>query len=170
MRWILRLALAGLAAAVVVLLIGSGLPVEHRTTLDRVVAGSSVEVWEVITGVERFPEWRPEVDRVVRLEDRNGLPAWREEGSGGALILGVVWFEPPDRLVVRVTDPDGAFGGSWTWDLSPADEGGTRVTITEEGEVYSPFFRFVSRYVIGHERTLRRYLDALEERMRREQD
>lgn len=168
MRWVLRFALAGLVAVVAVLVIGSSLPVEHSVTREAVVQGSSVDVWQVVTDVERFPEWRPGVDRVVALDERNGLPVWREEGSAGRLTLGVVWFEPPDRLVVRVSDDDSAFGGTWTWDLSPAEDGGTRVTVTEDGEVYSPLFRFVSRYVIGHDRTLRTYLEALAEHMRNE--
>jgi uncharacterized protein YndB with AHSA1/START domain len=165
MRWIVRLGLAALVLVGGVLLVGSRLPEEHEATMERMVPGSNDEVWNVITTVERFPEWRPGVDRVERLEDRNGLPAWREHGSGGSLTLGVVWLERPDRLVVRVADDGGAFGGSWTYDLSPADDGGTRVTITEQGSVHSPFFRFVSRYVLGHERTLRTYLDALEAHM-----
>ncbi len=166
MKWLPRIALAAVVAVMIVLLVGSGLPVEHSATVDRVVPGGSTEVWSVITDIERFPEWRPGVDSVVRLEDRNGLPVWRESGSAGRLTLSVVWFEPPDRMVVRVSDDDSAFGGSWTWELSPAGEAGhTRVTVTEDGEVYSPLFRFVSRYVTGHERTLRRYLEALEARM-----
>jgi hypothetical protein len=35
------------------------------------------------------------------------------------------------------------------------------VRITENGEVYNPLFRFVSRYVIGHNRTIDAYLRAL---------
>lgn len=166
MKWLAPIALAVVLAVMVVLVVGSGLPVEHSATVERAVAGTERQVWDVITDVERFPEWRPGVAEVVRLEDRNGLPAWRESGSAGRLTLSVVWFEPPVRMVVRVTDDDSAFGGAWTYELSPADEPGrTRVTITEDGEVYSPLFRFVSRYVTGHERTLRRYLEALEGRM-----
>lgn len=165
MRWLMRLALVLLAVVIGVLLVGSGLPVEHRATVDRVVPGTPAQVWDVLTAVEDFPRWRPEVDGVVRLEDRNGLPAWREEGPSGVLNLGAVWYEPPDRMVVRVSDEDGAFGGSWTYDLSPAESEGTRITITEVGEVYSPFFRFMARYVFGHERSMRTYLEALEARM-----
>lgn len=33
------------------------------------------------------------------------------------------------------------------------------------GEVYSPFFRFMARFVFGYERTMRTYLDGLEARM-----
>jgi hypothetical protein len=33
----------------------------------------------------------------------------------------------------------------------------TLLRITEEGEVYNPLFRFMSRYVFGHYRTLEQY-------------
>jgi hypothetical protein len=35
--------------------------------------------------------------------------------------------------------------------------GGTTLTVIERGDVYNPVFRFVSRYVIGHTRTLDAY-------------
>jgi hypothetical protein len=37
----------------------------------------------------------------------------------------------------------------------------TRVRITEDGEVYNPIFRFVSRVVMGHTAMLDSYLRAL---------
>jgi hypothetical protein len=33
--------------------------------------------------------------------------------------------------------------------------------ITENGEIYNAFFRFVSRYIIGHHRTIDSFLAAL---------
>jgi hypothetical protein len=39
--------------------------------------------------------------------------------------------------------------------------GGTTLTVVERGEVYNPVFRFVSRYVIGHTRTLDAYFADL---------
>lgn len=47
--------------------------------------------------------------------------------------------------------------------IVPSPEGCT-VTVTEDGEVYSPLFRFVSRFVIGHTATLDRKLKALARR------
>jgi hypothetical protein len=35
------------------------------------------------------------------------------------------------------------------------------VRITEEGEVYNPVFRFISRFVIGQTRTIETYLRDL---------
>jgi len=61
--------------------------------------------------------------------------------------------DPPRRLVGRVIDPHHNFGGTWTYEIQPID-GGAQLRITENGEVYNPFFRFVSRFVIGHTRTI----------------
>jgi len=42
-----------------------------------------------------------------------------------------------------------------------AENGATRLTITEDGEVSNVFFRFMSRFVFGHTATLDSYLAAL---------
>jgi hypothetical protein len=73
-------------------------------------------------------------------------------------------FEPPRRLVTRIADEDLPFGGTWTYELEPLGAS-TRVILTENGEVYNPIFRFVSRFLLGHDATMIVYLDALEERM-----
>jgi hypothetical protein len=49
---------------------------------------------------------------------------------------------------------------SWRRPLSP-DDGGCLLTVTEQGEVYNRFFRFMSRYVIGHTATIDAYLRSL---------
>jgi hypothetical protein len=48
----------------------------------------------------------------------------------------------------------------WTLKLEPMD-GSTMLRITEQGEVYNPVFRFVSRFVIGQTRTIETYLRNL---------
>ena len=56
------------------------------------------------------------------------------------------------------------FGGSWTYELIPT-AGGTMLRITEDGEVYNPLFRFISRFVLGHYKSIDQYLDDLERRL-----
>ena len=68
--------------------------------------------------------------------------------------------EAPTKIVTRIADKTLPFGGSWTYDLSP-DGGGTRLVITENGEVYNPLFRFMSRFVFGHTATIERFLTDL---------
>ena len=72
-------------------------------------------------------------------------------------------MERPSLLVTRIADPKLPFGGTWTYRLAPA-AGGTQVTITEDGEVYNPFFRFMSRFVFGYQATLNEFAKNLEAR------
>jgi len=49
--------------------------------------------------------------------------------------------------------------------LVAPEGGGTRLTITEDGEVYNPVYHVVSRFVIGHTRSLDRYLEDAAKRL-----
>jgi uncharacterized protein YndB with AHSA1/START domain len=167
MRGALRIAAwtAGglIALTLLVFLVGLFLPVRHSVTLAREVTGTPEEVWTVITGVEAFPAWRPGVVRAERLEPIGGWPAWREQGPDGTLTFAIAAVEPPRSLVSEIVDEGLPFGGRWTYTLEPTTTG-TRVTITEDGFVYNPLYRVVSRFT-GYETTARAYLDALEARM-----
>ena len=66
----------------------------------------------------------------------------------------------PGRLVTRIADDDLPFGGRWIHQVVRVGSG-TRVTITEDGLVKSVLFRFASRYVFGHTRTLDDFLRDL---------
>jgi hypothetical protein len=86
--------------------------------------------------------------------------AWREQGKSGAIAFVVEQAERPTRLVTRITDKSLPFGGGWEY-LVTGEGTGSRVQITEHGEVYNPVFRFVSRFIIGHSATASAYLKAL---------
>ena len=96
------------------------------------------------------------------LPDENGHRRWKEASKSGPPITFVVDRSTPDRLLVgRIADPTLPFGGSWTYELTPAESGTTTLRITEDGEVYNPIFRFVSRFVMGHDATIKQYLSAV---------
>lgn len=76
----------------------------------------------------------------------------------------IVLDEPPRRLISRVADKSLPYSGSWTYDLEQVPEG-TRVTITENGEVPNPIFRFLSKYVFGHTSTMETYLSDLQQKL-----
>ena len=170
MKKAMRIALwivGGLAGLVLlVVLVGLFLPVRHTATVEREVRGTPEEVWRVITDVEGFSGWRPDVDRAERLEPIGGWPAWREEGPNGPLTFAIAAVEPRRRLVTEIVDEGLPFGGRWTYLLEPSQTG-TRLTITEDGYIYNPVYRFVSRFFMGYEGTAQTYLDALETRMAR---
>lgn len=76
----------------------------------------------------------------------------------------IVLDEPAKRLISRIADKSLPYSGSWTYDLEPVPEG-TRVTITENGEVPNPIFRFLSKYVFGHTKTMETYLTDLQQKL-----
>jgi hypothetical protein len=67
---------------------------------------------------------------------------------------------PPALLKTRIVTENLPYTGTWTVALEPTDRG-TMVRITEQGEVYNPVFRFLSRFVIGQTRTIENYLHDL---------
>jgi hypothetical protein len=117
-------------------------------------------VWAAITDVAAFPSWRSDVETVVPLAPRDGKPVWRETSHRGSSITyyAETW-EPPRHLVTRIIDKDLPFGGSWDYAISPSGTGAT-ITITENGEIYNPVFRVVSRFM-GNTSTIDAYLAAL---------
>ena len=44
------------------------------------------------------------------------------------------------------------------------DQSGSLVRITEDGEIYNPLFRFMARFIFGHEGTIASYLLDLDKR------
>ncbi|HZP51481.1 SRPBCC family protein [Actinocrinis sp.] len=147
----------------VVLVTGRLLPVKHQAS-RRVQLGQSPQaVWDTITDVEGLPAWRPGLMRVELLPEQAGRTRWREYDRHNKITFEVAEAIAPTRLVTRIVDPDLPFGGTWTYEIAPAPDG-CIVTVTEDGEVYSPLFRFVSRYVMGHTATLDRNLKALTRR------
>lgn len=160
MRWLL-VALAVIAGLVlVVVAVGYALPVRHVASVAATIPAPPDSVWAAVASPETYQSWHPGVSRVEILPPMDGRVAWRETGKDGSISYVAVASEPPRRFVARITDRDLPFGGSWEWQLAP-DGAGTRVTVTERGEVYNPIFRFVSRFVIGHTKTLTDYVKAL---------
>lgn len=153
----------GVLALVVSLVVVTGysLPVTHVVTRERVLRADASTVFAAISTPPNFPEWRRGVKSIETLPPVDGKPSFREVGTDGAIRYVYEERVPNRRLVSRIADKSLPFGGSWTFELSP-ESVGTRLRVTENGEVYNPIFRFVSRFIVGHEHTISRYLDDLE--------
>jgi uncharacterized protein YndB with AHSA1/START domain len=160
MRWVLLIAGLLVLAILVVCVIGYMLPQSHVASASARFAAAPDSIWVSLTDVPAFPKWRPGVSRVELLPDENGQRGWRELGKHDAVTYRVVESVPARRLVTRIADQNLPYGGSWTYELAP-DGSGTRLTITERGEVYNPIFRFVSRFIMGYTATMEGMLRAL---------
>lgn len=160
MRWALIILSVAAGAAIAVVLIGMALPADHvasvRVRLDRPPA----TVYAAIADVAASTAWRQDLDRVDVLSSAGEPLRWRETGRFGSITFERDIDEPPSRLVHRIVDTGEGFGGNWTFHLRP-DRRATLLTITENGSVYNPIFRFMSRFVFGHYGTLEQYARAL---------
>ena len=157
----LLVTVGALAAALIgVVVIGALLPTAHTVTRSAPVGQPPDVVWKTIRDVDGYPSWRPGVRSVKRLADER----WQEYDGRQLITFEVAEEHPPTLLVTRIVDDNLPFGGTWTYAVTPGPDGGSTVTVTEDGEVYNPVFRFVSRFVLGHAATIDRYLKALAER------
>jgi uncharacterized protein YndB with AHSA1/START domain len=163
MRIVILVLGALVALVLLVVAIGYALPVAHVATREARLAAPPERVFGVLRDVEKYPAWRSDVKGVEVLATVPAL-RWRERGDND-ITLEMETVEAPRRIVTRIADRSLPFGGSWTYELSPQD-GGTRLVITENGEVYNPLFRFMSRFVFGHTATLEKFLGDLERHVR----
>jgi len=151
-----------IALVVIVVVIGWMLPVRHSATVARTYKASAPALFGLLTDVPSFPTWRREITKIDVLPDENGHRRWKETTKNGPPITFMVERSVPNQLLVgRIADPTLPFGGTWTYELTPAGDGSTTLRITEDGEVYNPIFRFVSRFVMGHDATMKQYLSAV---------
>ena len=160
MRIVAVLLAVVVALGLIVVLVGYLLPVKHVAAVTARVPASPEQVWQAMTDVAAYPKWRGDVTTVEMLPADSGCVAWRETGKNGAISYTIAEAEAPRRLVTRITDKSLPFGGTWEYTVTP-DGTGSLVRITEHGEVYSPVFRLVSRFIMGHTATASAYLKAL---------
>jgi uncharacterized protein YndB with AHSA1/START domain len=165
MRWILWPLAVLVAVAGMVAIIGWMLPVTHEATESAFVPRPPEQVYSAIANVAAYADWFDGVSRVEVLDAPDGRVRFREHTRDGPIVMEVVAEQPPSRFVTRIADPDQPFGGTWTFDIVP-EGSGSRVTITERGEVYNPVFRFMARFVFGYTKTMHTYLASLQRHLR----
>jgi hypothetical protein len=140
-----------------VALIGSLLPKRHVASRSAVIQATPERLFALISGNQ---EWRPEV-KSCELIEKDGRHFQRETSRRDVTVLyELQGSRPPLAIERRIATEHLPYGGKWSFALEPVD-GGTKVRITEDGEVYNPIFRFVSRFVMGHTAMLDAYLNAL---------
>jgi hypothetical protein len=153
---------AGVIVAVIaiVLIVGALLPRHHSASRSLVLKQSRRAVYDVVRDVASAPEWREGVQKVEIL----GPAEFREHSKFGVVTYDIVEDEPARRFVTRIADQDLGYSGSWTYLFEDAPVG-SRLTITENGEVSNVFFRFMSRFVFGYTGTMETYLKSLQRRL-----
>jgi hypothetical protein len=148
MKWVLIVILALAAAIAAIAAVGAMLPRAHKASRTLRVHRAPADVWPVVS----------------------------QTAQASSVPVDVLESDPPHRLVTRVQETERNFGGTWTIAIVPVADpsalgqpqgspvsgrGATgsgqvvcTVTITEDGWVANPIFRFMSRLVIGHHATM----------------
>ena len=140
----------------VMALIGSMLPKAHVASRSILLHRSPQDIYATVRDFGSAPKWRADVKR-IEVE----TPVYfREEGKHGTVNYELVEDVPAQRMVTRIRDTDLGYSGQWTYSFTP-ENGGTRVTIREDGEVSNVLFRFMSRYIFGQTSTIDSYLTSL---------
>ena len=160
MKWTLWIFVFLAGVLILIAIIGWLLPKEHTVTREAQFHQPPEAVWKAITDVDAMPIWRAGLKSVKHLPDQNGLPCWEETTDGGVFPLATVVSQPPTKLVVQIADPKLPFGGTWTYEVT-AMPTGSSLRIREDGEIYNPIFRFLSRFVLGYSGTIDTYLKSL---------
>lgn len=164
MKWLIIGVAAVIALVALMALVGAFLPRDHRATSTITLRQPPDSVWQAVRDLGGVTAWWREMTESVRLPDKDGHEAWRQKVGGFNMPLVVLESQPPRRLVTKVDSPAGAaFGGTWTYELTP-DSGGTRISVTEAGWIANPIFRFMSRFLFGYYGSLDGYLKALGKR------
>jgi hypothetical protein len=164
LKWTALIVVGILVLAAVVALIGIFLPKGHRASRTVVYSAPPESVYAAISDFARFPEWRSGVKTVEVLSNGEGDTRFREDGPHGPVTYKVEERRPGSRLVTRIDDPSLPFGGTWTLEVKPV-AGGTELTITEDGEIYNPIFRVMSKVVFSPYETIDAYQTDLRKRL-----
>ena len=151
--------------ALVVFAVGYSLPVKHRAQGEAALNAPPDSVFALITNVETFPTWRAGVKSAERLPPRDGKQRFREVSKNGTISYLIETLDPPRRMVTRIDDKSLPFGGSWTYEVTPVGSTQSTLRITEDGEIYNPVFRFVSRFIMGYDGTIREYLASAKRKL-----
>lgn len=162
MKWLLIAAVSLAGLLILIVVIGALLPKKHTVSRTISLHHPADQVWSLISGP---PTWRPDVSNYQELPPHEGHRIWRETDKHGQTItFEAIASTPPRRLVTRIADPKLPFGGTWIYEIAPQGSSCT-LTITENGEVYNPIFRFVSRFIMGDTATIDSYLAALNSKL-----
>lgn len=136
MRIAIWIVVSLVAVVGVVALIGFFLPVGHEASRSAEFNRPPDAVWTLIADPNSYGGW------------------WK----GADVKTAVVESVAPSRLVTKIVG-ETQFGGTWTFEIAPTPTG-SRLTITERGEIYNVVFRTLAKYVFGYTGTMDGFLEA----------
>lgn len=138
MRIAIYIVISLIAVVGIVALVGFFVPVNHEASRSAEFNKPPADLWPLIADPASYGDW------------------WK----GADVKTEVIESTPPSKLVTKIVG-ETAFGGTWTFDMAPVATSGSRLTITERGEIYNVIFRSLAKYVFGYTSTMDSFIEAL---------
>ena len=136
---------------------GYFLPEAYDVEVSGTVNAPQAALWKTLTEPELQGEWRPGVGQHELADPIDGQPVVVLHTGEARLTLQRTEMVPEERVVWTVVpSKKHVYVGSWSFDLAPAGDGATHVTVTEHGEINSAFARAATHAFFG----LRSYSEA----------
>lgn len=159
MKWIILVVGALIFLGCLAALLGAMVPRDHHATRKAHYRARPDVIYALLAGP---PDWRTGVKSYGNLPERNGRQQWWEQDTHGQKITyELVEDSPPSRRAVRIADDSLPFGGTWSFDISPAADGGADLRIHEDGEIRNVIFRFMAHYFFGYYASIEGFLRDL---------
>ena len=142
-----------------ILIAGSVVARGHVAAVRIALKRSPADVFAAISDRASQTQWRADLKSVETLPPQDGRAVFRETTKQGPVRYVVDESVAEKRFVTRILDEDLGYRGRWVFELSP-DGAGTRLVVTEEGEVTSLLFRALSPF-FSKTATLEAWLKSL---------
>ena len=161
MKLFIKIIIAIVLLITIIFIIGSLLPQNHVVSRTMEINKPVATVWKLINEHSNQVAWRSGLRAVeVKTNNKGNTIIIETDNNGDAIRFEIIELIPQQKLVSKIADKTLPFGGTWTISLKPSQQG-CLLTITEQGEVYNPFFRFMSRFIFGHTASIDNYMTDL---------
>lgn len=153
-RWPFLLILGGAG-------VGASLPKRHVVSRSASYRATPGQLFSLIA---RAQNWRPDVTK-WEIVSADGVRELTRETTrdGETITYEVLDRVPPVSLKRRIATENLPYSGTWSYAQLSAGENNV-LRITEDGQVFNPMFRFMTRFVFGQTRTMDTYLRAFGKR------
>jgi hypothetical protein len=136
--------------------VGLALPAKHTASGSAIFRASPETVWNIVTDYQNQTAWRKDLKEIRTSE--NGI--WTEVSTtGDEISYRAKSKQPVLSYEVEIVN-NSNFGGVWEFRFEPVN-GGTKLTITEDGEIHNPFFRTIAKLFFDMSATINTYLSNL---------
>jgi len=148
--------------------VGQFLPERFMVFKSQSFDQTAQRVWDVVTDIERYPTWKPGVERVELLgETEYGDFQWREYyRNKKPMTFRIGKVMPKNNIIeIRVYKSEAPVQGAWVYRVSN-HEGKGILHLKQFAVVKHPFFRFETRFIRGQMADVDAMLSAVERRLK----